>query len=220
MNTVVPSCAPASFPIPEFGRSADGLTVARIGDAAYAMIPIAGGRYFLGSGWSLSNPCRTGSSPTSMAMVAMSPMRLFSTLSFRNRPNIRGRRPPLAERNSVRMPARLGDHRRARSATARAWSSTRPPVMVGSTCRQTAMPKSIPCCERLVAGTRKMPHGPLSQPLGRNSLPGSRGAKPKRPYATAARMPGRRSRAGRCVLVNPARVMAKPLPAITRKTGS
>ena len=28
MNTVVPSCAPASFPIPEFGRSADGLTVA------------------------------------------------------------------------------------------------------------------------------------------------------------------------------------------------
>lgn len=56
MNTVVPSCAPASFPIPEFGRSADGLTVARIGDAAYAMIPIAGGRYFLGSGWSLSKP--------------------------------------------------------------------------------------------------------------------------------------------------------------------
>ena len=50
MNTVVPSCAPASFPIPEFGRSADGLTVARIGDAAYAMIPTADGRHFLGSG--------------------------------------------------------------------------------------------------------------------------------------------------------------------------
>ena len=56
MNTVVPTCAPASFPIPEFGRSADGLTVARTGDAAYAMIPIAGGRYFLGRGWSLSKP--------------------------------------------------------------------------------------------------------------------------------------------------------------------
>ena len=35
MNTAVSSCNPASFPIPEFGRSADGLIVARIGDAAY-----------------------------------------------------------------------------------------------------------------------------------------------------------------------------------------
>lgn len=56
MNTTVPARNPVSFPIPEFGRSADGLTVARIGDAAYAMIPTADGRYCLGSGWRLSKP--------------------------------------------------------------------------------------------------------------------------------------------------------------------
>jgi len=56
MNTEVPSRNPTSFPIPEFGRSADGLIVARIGDAAYAMIPTADGRYFLGSGWRLTKP--------------------------------------------------------------------------------------------------------------------------------------------------------------------
>jgi hypothetical protein len=56
MNTAVSSRTPASFPVPEFGRSADGLTVARIGDAAYAMIPTADGRLYLGSGWRLSKP--------------------------------------------------------------------------------------------------------------------------------------------------------------------
>ena len=56
MNTAVPSRSPATFPVPEFGRSADGLTVARIGDAAYAMIPTADGRHYLGSGWRLTKP--------------------------------------------------------------------------------------------------------------------------------------------------------------------
>ena len=56
MNTAVSSCKPVSFPIPEFGRSADGLIVARIGDAAFAMIPTADGRHYLGSGWRLSKP--------------------------------------------------------------------------------------------------------------------------------------------------------------------
>lgn len=56
MKTVVPSRNPGSFPIPEFGRCADGLTVARIGDAAYAMIPTNDGRHYLGSGWRLSKP--------------------------------------------------------------------------------------------------------------------------------------------------------------------
>ena len=56
MKTAVPSRKPTLFPVPEFGRSADGLTVARIGDAAYAMIPTADGRHFLGSGWRLSKP--------------------------------------------------------------------------------------------------------------------------------------------------------------------
>ena len=56
MKTAVPSHIPASFPVSEFGRSADGLIVARIGDAAYAMIPTADSRYFLGSGWRLSKP--------------------------------------------------------------------------------------------------------------------------------------------------------------------
>lgn len=56
MSTAVASHTPASFPIPEFGQSADGLTVARIGDAAYAMIPKRNGGHFLGSGWRLSKP--------------------------------------------------------------------------------------------------------------------------------------------------------------------
>jgi hypothetical protein len=56
MSTAVAPITSASFPIPEFGQSADGLTVARIGDAAYAMIPKREGGYFLGSGWRLSKP--------------------------------------------------------------------------------------------------------------------------------------------------------------------
>ena len=44
MNTAVPSRNPASFPVSEFGRTADGLIVARIGDAAYAMISTAESR--------------------------------------------------------------------------------------------------------------------------------------------------------------------------------
>lgn len=56
MNLTIASLRAASFPIPEFGQSADGLTVARIGDAAYAMIPKREAGYFLGSGWRLSKP--------------------------------------------------------------------------------------------------------------------------------------------------------------------
>lgn len=53
MNTIAPNRTPAALPVPEFGQSADGLTVARIGDAAYAMIPKREGGYFIGSGWRL-----------------------------------------------------------------------------------------------------------------------------------------------------------------------
>ena len=56
MKTTVPLRPCVSFPIPEFGRSVDGLTVARTGDAAYAMIPKREDGYFLGSGWRLSKP--------------------------------------------------------------------------------------------------------------------------------------------------------------------
>lgn len=56
MNTAASPRAPAAVSIPEFGRSADGLAVARIGDAAFALIPTADDRHFLGSGWRLSKP--------------------------------------------------------------------------------------------------------------------------------------------------------------------
>lgn len=56
MSTAVAPRASAPLPIPEFGQSADGLTVALIGDAAYAMIPKREDGYFLGSGWRLSKP--------------------------------------------------------------------------------------------------------------------------------------------------------------------
>lgn len=56
MSTAVAPRIPTSFAIPEFGQSADGLTVTRFGDAAFAMIPKREGGYFLGSGWRLSKP--------------------------------------------------------------------------------------------------------------------------------------------------------------------
>ncbi len=56
MNTAVATPTPASFPVPEFGHSADAMVVARIGNASYAMIPKAKGGHFLGSGWRLTKP--------------------------------------------------------------------------------------------------------------------------------------------------------------------
>ena len=58
MSTAAPPRTPAAVPVraPEFGRSADGLAVARIGDAAFALIPTGDGPHFLGSGWHLSKP--------------------------------------------------------------------------------------------------------------------------------------------------------------------
>lgn len=56
MNAIAPNRTLAALVVPEFGQSADGLTVARIDDAAYAMIPKRDGGYFLGSGWRLSKP--------------------------------------------------------------------------------------------------------------------------------------------------------------------
>lgn len=42
--------------IPEFGRSAEGFPVARLGDSAYAMLPGSGGGFYLASGWRLAKP--------------------------------------------------------------------------------------------------------------------------------------------------------------------
>lgn len=56
MNTVLSPRSPVSFPIAEYGVSAEGMLVARLGDAAFAMIPKRKGGFFLGSGWRLSKP--------------------------------------------------------------------------------------------------------------------------------------------------------------------
>ncbi|GAC1045331.1 DUF7007 domain-containing protein [Rhizobium sp. No.120] len=40
----------------EFGRSADGLSVARIGDLVFAMVPARDGRHYLASAWRVSRP--------------------------------------------------------------------------------------------------------------------------------------------------------------------
>ncbi|MDE3026809.1 MAG: hypothetical protein KGH84_00235 [Paracoccaceae bacterium] len=56
MSTTAPKSVQAPLPIPEFGQSAHGLTVARISNAAYGMIPKRDGGYFLASGWRLSKP--------------------------------------------------------------------------------------------------------------------------------------------------------------------
>lgn len=56
MNASSRPHAPAILPAPEFGQSSAGLIVARLGDAAFAMIPKRNGGFFLGSGWRLSKP--------------------------------------------------------------------------------------------------------------------------------------------------------------------
>ena len=57
MNTPVTSSSPApAYPVVEFGRSADHLPVARVGDTAFAMVPTGDGRHFLATGWRLSRP--------------------------------------------------------------------------------------------------------------------------------------------------------------------
>lgn len=44
------------LPVVEFGRSADDLPVARVGDTAFAMLPNGEGRHFLATGWRLKRP--------------------------------------------------------------------------------------------------------------------------------------------------------------------
>lgn len=49
----------ASFPPPDdvaFGRSADGLLVALVGETAFAMVPAGDGRHFLATGWRINRP--------------------------------------------------------------------------------------------------------------------------------------------------------------------
>lgn len=53
--TVNPAITPGS-PGVSFGRSADGMLVALVGDNAYAMAPAHDGRHFLGSGWRIARP--------------------------------------------------------------------------------------------------------------------------------------------------------------------
>ncbi len=59
MSTSIPidaSGASAHLPVVEFGRSADDLPVARVGDTAFAMVSTDDGRHFLATGWRLSRP--------------------------------------------------------------------------------------------------------------------------------------------------------------------
>lgn len=49
---------PIVDPVPavDFGHSADGLLVARVGDATFAMVPTTRGRHYIASAWRLSRP--------------------------------------------------------------------------------------------------------------------------------------------------------------------
>lgn len=46
----------SGFPGVSFGVSADGVTVALVGDHAYAMVPARDGKHFLASGWRMRRP--------------------------------------------------------------------------------------------------------------------------------------------------------------------
>jgi hypothetical protein len=48
--------ANSGFPAVSFGRSADGMVVALVGDTAFAMLPGRGGKHFLATGWRLRRP--------------------------------------------------------------------------------------------------------------------------------------------------------------------
>lgn len=55
------SCGPVTVPIPEapeveFGRSAEGFPVARVGDSAFAMLPARAERHYLATGWRIARP--------------------------------------------------------------------------------------------------------------------------------------------------------------------
>ncbi|MCW8060498.1 DUF7007 domain-containing protein [Agrobacterium tumefaciens] len=58
--TSVPSQTQANaapgFPGVSFGRSADGLAVALVGDTAFAMVPARDGRHYLATGWRIARP--------------------------------------------------------------------------------------------------------------------------------------------------------------------
>lgn len=56
MSTITPSSPASRLPVVEFGRSADDLPVARVGDTAFAMLSNGGGRHFLATGWRLTRP--------------------------------------------------------------------------------------------------------------------------------------------------------------------
>ncbi len=46
----------SGFPEVEFGRNGDGYLVARVGDAAFAMLPGRDARHYLATGWRINRP--------------------------------------------------------------------------------------------------------------------------------------------------------------------
>lgn len=46
----------SGVPVVEFGRSSDGMLVARVGDTGFAMVAKADGSFYLANGWRLSRP--------------------------------------------------------------------------------------------------------------------------------------------------------------------
>lgn len=55
LSSLLPVTTPDSSGV-SFGRSADGMPVALLGDHAFAMVPTRGGRHYLASGWRIRRP--------------------------------------------------------------------------------------------------------------------------------------------------------------------
>ena len=55
LSSLLPVTTPDSSGV-SFGRSADGMLVALLGDHAFAMVPTRGGRHYLASGWRIRRP--------------------------------------------------------------------------------------------------------------------------------------------------------------------
>jgi hypothetical protein len=56
IHDLTPTGATSDDPDVEFGRSADGLLLARVANLVYAMLPSRGGTYFMASAWQLRRP--------------------------------------------------------------------------------------------------------------------------------------------------------------------
>lgn len=159
MKDSIPETAAPSTPDSsgvEFGRSADGLTVARIGDLVFAMVPARNGQFFLASAWRVTRPLANltrydfyshhGRIENELAFHA----RMLEQIEHSRELVRLARRPARIHCNTPWGPSQ-GATIYAEGMVAHATAASSSP--------ETEMRKSIRCCGRRTVGTRRIPPG-------------------------------------------------------------